>query len=127
SHVAAMRDEVAGATDIPPEHVLICASHSHGGPTVQGLGGETFGWLWGNPPDLDYGRELARKVGGVVAMADRARRPVAVGFGLGEAHFNINRRRPQPGGQADTAPNPAGVVDHRVKVVKLLDLTAAEA
>src|SRR5262249_49550835 len=122
STIAAMRDEVARWTDIPAANVLINASHSHGGPTVQGLGGDTWGWLWGNPPDLDYGRELARKVGGAVAMAHRARRPVALGVGIGEAHFNVNRRRPRPGAQAETAPNPTGVIDHRVKVVKLMPI-----
>jgi hypothetical protein len=118
--VAAMREEIVRWTTIPPTHVLINASHSHGGPTVQGLGGDAWGWLWGNPADLDYGRELARKVGGVVAMADRVRRPVALGYGVGDARFNVNRRRPITGAQAETAPNPEGVVDHRVKVVKLI-------
>jgi neutral ceramidase len=118
--IATMRQEIARRTDIQPNHVLINASHSHGGPTVQGLGGDAWGWLWGNPADLEYGRELARKVGGLVAMADRVRRPVALGYGVGDARFNINRRRPIAGAQAETAPNPEGVVDHRVKVVKLI-------
>jgi hypothetical protein len=120
STVAAMRDEVARWTDIPPANVLINASHSHGGPTVQGAGNDPWGWLWGNPPDEDYARELARKVGGAVAMAHRARQPVALGFGMGEAHFNVNRRRPKADGKVELAPNPEGVIDHRVKVVKLM-------
>ena len=53
-------------------------------------------------------------------MAHRARRPVALGFGIGEAHFNVNRRRPKADGKVELAPNPAGVIDHRVKVVKLI-------
>jgi neutral ceramidase len=122
-HVAAMRAEVARWTDIPPAHVLINASHSHGGPTVQGLGHDPWGWLWGNPADPDFGRELAKKIGGLVAMADRHRRPVAVGLGLGAAHFNINRRLPTPTGTI-LGPNPAGVVDHRVNVLKIVDLVA---
>lgn len=126
THVALMREEVARWTDIPPENVMICASHSHGGPTVQGLGWDEWGWLWGNPPDMDYARELAKKVGGLVAMADRNLRPVALGFGLGEAGFNINRRRTLPEGTI-VAPNPDGPCDHRVKVLKLLDLTQYES
>jgi hypothetical protein len=121
AHVAMMREEVARWTDIPPDHVMINASHSHGGPTVQGLGKDAWGWLWGNPPDLDYARELAKKIGGLVAMADRRLRPAALGLGTGEACFNISRRRPTPEGTI-LAPNPDGVCDHRVKVVKIVDL-----
>lgn len=120
SHVAMMRNEVARWTNIPPHHVMINASHSHGGPTVQGLGGDPWGWLWGNPPDLDYARELTKKIGGLIAMADRSLRPVALGIGTGEVCFNINRRRPTPEGTI-LAPNPGGVCDHRVKVVKIVD------
>jgi hypothetical protein len=122
AHVAMMREEVSRWTDIPPDHVMINASHSHGGPTVQGLGQDPWGWLWGNPPDLDYARELAKKIGGLVAMADRSLRPAALGFGTGEACFNISRRRPTPEGTI-LAPNPDGVCDHRVKVVKIVDRT----
>lgn len=124
-HVAQMRAEAARWTDIPPEHILINASHSHGGPTVQGLGLDPWGWLWGNPADLDFARELAKKIGGLVAMADRARRPVALGCGQGAAGFNISRRLPTPAGTI-LAPNPEGIVDHRVKVLKLVDLAAHE-
>jgi hypothetical protein len=122
SHVKLMREEVARWTDIPPENVMISASHSHGGPTVQGLGWDQWGWLWGNPPDMDYARELARKVGGLVAMADRNLGPVALGSGLGDACFNINRRLTTAEGTI-VAPNPDGPCDHRVKVLKILDLT----
>lgn len=125
SHVRAMREEVARWTDIPPEHVLINSSHSHGGPTVQGLGTDAWGSLWGNPPDPDYGRELTKKVGGLVAMANRLRRPIALGYGVGAATFNINRRLPTPQGTI-LAPNPNGAIDHRVKVLKIVDLAAYE-
>ena len=127
STVASMRDEAARLTDIPPENVMVSASHSHAGPTtMQGADGNDWAVLWGNPSDLDYNRELVKKVGGAVAMAARDMRPVTVGFGVGEAHFNINRRLPTSEGTI-TAPNPDGVVDHRVKVVKLMDIEKRDA
>ena len=125
-HVAEMRAEVSRWTDIPAAHVLINASHSHGGPTVQGIGLDPWGWVWGNPADLDFARELAKKIGGLVAMADRQRRPAALGFGVGQAEFNISRRLPTPEGTL-LAPNPEGVVDHRVNVLKIVDLAAHES
>ena len=78
-----------------------------------------------NPADLDFARELAKKIGGLVAMADRRRRPAALGFGVGQAEFNISRRLPTPDGTI-LAPNPEGVVDHRVNVLKIVDLAAHE-
>lgn len=124
-HVSEMRSEVSRWTDIPPSHVLINASHSHGGPTVQGIGMDPWGAPWGNPADLDFARELAKKIGGLVAMADRQRRPAAIGFGVGKAEFNISRRFPTPEG-TELRPNPDGIIDHRVNVLKIVDLAAHE-
>lgn len=118
--VAAVRAEVERWTGIPGGQVLVNCSHTHAGPTVCGLGGDRWGFCWGNPADLDYGRELPRRIAGAVELAARRLRPVALGYGEGRATFNVNRRRDTPSGTV-LAPNPQGFNDQRVRVLKVLD------
>jgi hypothetical protein len=93
---------------------LINASHTHTGPIV-----------WPNlrnlaviPPGeqqklLEYRNVLAGALVSVAGSALRDLSPAAIEFGEGAADFAINRR---------AAINPNGPVDHRVPVLKIVDL-----
>jgi hypothetical protein len=74
-----------------------------------------------DPPDPDYTRTLEKALAGAVAVAARATRPVRVGYGEGQCGFNINRRFRTPNGGIVMRPNPEGVQDRRVQVVRLED------
>ncbi len=121
--VAAVRERVERLTGIFAKNVMVNASHTHAGPTVQGLDGSQWGSMWGNPGDAEYWRNLVANLANVVRAAAACLRPVKMGFGKGAAEFNINRRRPSADG-AVLAPNPDSVVDHRVKVLTVVDAAA---
>ena len=109
--VARTRALVQAATAIPGEAVCIAASHTHSGPAVARVGRI-------DPADSDYTRTLEKALAGAVVMAAKALQPVRVGFGEGQCGFNINRRLPTDNGII-MRPNPDGVQDRRVQVIRL--------
>src|SRR5437016_1123254 len=109
--VARTRGLVEQATGIPGGAVCIAASHTHSGPAVAHVGRM-------DPVDPDYTRTLERAMAGAVAMAAKVLETVRVGHGEGWCGFNINRRLPAPDGMV-MRPNPDGVQDRRVQVIRL--------
>src|SRR5713101_5826586 len=109
--VARTRALVEQATGIPGDAVCIAASHTHSGPAVARVGRT-------DAADPDYTRTLEKAIAGAVAMAAKGVRPVRVGSGEGRCGFNINRRLPTPNGIV-MRPNPDGVQDRRVQVIRL--------
>jgi len=104
--VNGVRDGVARAAGIPREHILVASSHNHSGPD------------WSSAPD--YAREVIKKVESAAGKAARSLRPVSIGYGEGEIHFNINRRKVIDG-RAVVRLNPDGPNDPRVKVLRIDD------
>jgi hypothetical protein len=107
------RRRAQALTGIPAGSVALCASHTHGGPI--------FRPFLGRPapqPDPDYLLLLEKYLAGAVAAAAGALQPAALRAGRGEAHFNVNRRLPTPGGLL-MRPNPAGPVDHEVRTLRI--------
>jgi hypothetical protein len=90
---------------IPRARVVLNASHTH---ASHSLG-----------RDAQARREAAAKVAGAVAEAIRRARPASLGYGEGTVDFTINRRIIQPDGKAKAGLNPAGIVDRRVKVLRI--------
>jgi len=66
--VRQVRREVARRTRIPPEHVMISASHSHTAPTTQAFRD------WG-APDRAYVRSIGRIMAGAAAAAEQRLQP----------------------------------------------------
>lgn len=75
-------------------------------------------YLAGDPMDWDYIHTVERQIAGAVSMAAQRTRPVALRYGEGTAGFNVNRRVVTPEG-TPMLPNPEGVVDRRVRVIRL--------
>jgi len=109
--IKAIREAVEGTTDVPGSNVLISASHTHAGPAIMHLGTD--------PVDEAYVRELEKKIAGVVRMANAELQPITIGYGVGEMDFNVNRRLTTAPGQTPMLPNPDGIVDRRVKVLRV--------
>ncbi len=98
---AAVRGAVHQATGIPPEHLMLAASHTHAGPDL-------FRWAEGLDPQVEP--QIRRRVIDVVLQAHANRRPARVGWADAELHcISINRR------QAD------GPTDPRVGVMWVED------
>jgi hypothetical protein len=93
--VRQVRARVTQQTDIPADHVLISASHTHSGPMT---------WLAENPydnfrprawkADEDWSRTLQAQLAGAVLAAWHTLRPARLAVGAGEQHgLAYNRRR----------------------------------
>jgi hypothetical protein len=106
-----VRDQVGRRCGIAPERVMLCASHTHCAPA-------TLSCLGVVPEDAWLRRVEAALVEMICDAASNLE-PVRLGLGCGSAYFNINRR-PIPGaGTSAMARNFAGVVDRRVRVLRL--------
>ena len=116
--VARIRDAAAQASPIPHGNVIVVCSHTHAGPAIQ-TAGEA-------PVDREYLGWLERRLGEAVGEAAASMVAVTVGAGEGRADFNVNRRRRWPDGSVGGA-NPAGAVDHRVRVLRFDRADAPEA
>jgi hypothetical protein len=85
--VAEARSIIASDTGIPPECVLVSATHTHSGPGTIGIGTGRH--------TSHYVAETARRIAGAVAMADRRRVPVTLKVAtVGVTTISQNRRHP---------------------------------
>ncbi|HMB72813.1 MAG TPA: hypothetical protein VKQ06_04530, partial [Gammaproteobacteria bacterium] len=100
-HAAA--DRLEAEFDIPPEHVMLTATHTHSAP-------------FRPRPDL------ANLVVEVVRAADSDRRPARVGFGTGVSYINVNRNVIDPETRRWwEGPNYDGPSDKTVAVISFED------
>ncbi len=93
---------------LPPETVVINASHTHCGPAYSGSDAEP------------YFQFLAKTLVDVAGRAIEDLRPAALNYSFARCGFAMNRRTPTPKGYRNH-PNPDGVVDHSVPVLSVLD------
>ena len=89
--VAAARDHAANATGIPPQHIMIAATHTHAGPA-------------GLRRDLDEALTdvTARKIAGAIIEAHGGKRPAVLKAGRGSVD-SVSQNRRDPNGPADDA------------------------
>src|SRR5579871_1133926 len=112
--VVEVRAEIERRTGIPPHSMLLCASHTHYGPS---LGGDDPADL---PPDVAaYLGLLKHHLAGAAQAALAHLEPATVGFGEGVSYIGINRRERRPDGEIVLGNNPDGACDRQVRVVRL--------
>lgn len=106
------------------ERLVICASHTHTGPYVRGVGTLIF------PPPLPtehvehcekYRRELTEHLVAVAVAALEDRRPGHLAWTQGKVGFAINRRVLKEGKWTGFGSVPAGPVDHALPVLRVTD------
>ncbi|MEF3310747.1 hypothetical protein PV433_17835 [Paenibacillus sp. GYB004] len=116
--VELIRERIRRTVNIPPERILVSATHTHTGPPI-----------W---PGLDdaYLARLAEQAADTAIDAYRNRRPARIGFGSGsENEIAFNRRfwmadgtvRTNPGFVHPETVRPTGPVDPEVLVVRIDD------
>jgi neutral ceramidase len=105
--------------DLPRANVVLLASHTHAGPSpaeATGPDGDPA------PEDLrnnvEYTRELEDKIVEVVGAALARMEPADLSYGVGRAHFALNRREPTPRG-IRLGKYPAGPVDESVPILRV--------
>jgi hypothetical protein len=104
--VRSVREAIASKTAVPPESILVTASHNHSGPSFD--------------KETNWAREVIEKIGAAAAEAASDMRKVTVGYGEDTIGFNINRRKVIDG-RAVVRLNPEGPNDRRVKVLRFDD------
>lgn len=72
-------------TGIPPERVLISATHTHTAPTVSGV--------FQSDPDEAYQKFLSEKIAAGIARANERLAPAQIGWGVGENATQVFNRR----------------------------------
>src|SRR5207244_7376101 len=79
------------ATGIPPERILISATHTHTAPTLGGV--------FQSDPDEDYVKEVPGMIAAGIAKANERIAPARIGWGVGKDPTHVfNRRWPvRPG------------------------------
>ena len=112
-------EQVAAHTDIPPEAVMVCATHTHSGPHFN-----IFATPRGDSPDasgrdLNWERGLPSRIARAVVEANADLRPAAVAAAGARFGLGTNRRLMRADGTIQLAPNYAGAVDHQLKVLGL--------
>jgi hypothetical protein len=106
---------------LPRENLALFASHCHSGPTlIERLDQLSYE---GAPREkaqnnLDYTHELENKLVDLVGAALAKMEPVSMSYGVGRAHFALNRREPTDRG-IKLGKNPSGPTDERVPILRV--------
>jgi len=102
---------------IPQDNILLCATHTHGGPTPANI-------YRSDPPSpeiIAYTEELTEKIVTTVREAVNNLQPALIGSGKGECKMNMNRRARSAQRGIILGKNPDGPCDHEVGVVRIDD------
>jgi hypothetical protein len=115
----AVAAEVQRKTGLPPERLMLTASHTHCGPVIQ----DNLVDMYDMPPALAkkvpaYTRRLQRWMVATIIAALKDLRPARLAVGQGTAGFAVNRRQPTANGIINGT-NPRGPVDHAVPVLRV--------
>lgn len=112
--VSEVRREIEARTTIPAENVLICATHTHYGPSAGGYDGPE------KPADsVAYQRNLVYLLAGCARWASENCRPVILGTGTGRSQIGVNRRERRPDGQIVLGQNSDGPCDREVRLLRI--------
>jgi hypothetical protein len=85
--------QIADLTQIPPENVILTATHTHSGPAT----GMDLDGIY--EVSADYVRQFQAKVASAARLAQMRKRPVSAGVGRGENRdYLFNRRLANPDG-----------------------------
>jgi hypothetical protein len=116
--VRAVRERLAGGTDVPPDRILIAGTHTHTAASPTGL--------LGTPPASEYMAALPERIATAIGMAAQRLRPARAAWGAGEEGGVVfNRRfrmrdgtvRMNPGRRNPDALAPVGPVDPQLGVL----------
>ncbi len=104
-------EEKAAAHQLPPESLLLNASHTHRGPEYRLREGR-------EQEALEYTAFLEAKLMEVIGAAFADLQPAEVSWSRSRCGFAMNRRQPTATGYKN-APNPDGPVDHEVPALQV--------
>jgi len=97
---------------IPPDHVALCATHTHTAPTIVPFHSV-------EPTPEDYLVFLESKLAEVVLEAVRSARPAQIAFGKTTVDLSVNRREIGRMSEINDMNAPTGLVDKTVRVARI--------
>lgn len=103
-------ERVKAKHGLPQENLVLLASHTHAGPSLAEADAANV------PNNVAYTRELEDKIVEVVGLALSRMEPARLTYGVGRAHFALNRREPTPRG-IKLGKYPAGPTDESVPIL----------
>jgi hypothetical protein len=107
---------------LPREDLAFFAAHNHAGPALPEPADPASSNRTprtGLENNLAYVRELEDKIVNLIGAALGKLEPVTLSYGVGRAHFALNRREPTPKG-IKLGKNPAGPTDESVPVLRMV-------
>ncbi len=119
-----LEKQVKQSYKLPPENLLLNASHTHCGPVVKEMEDSIYGdSFYGLSPEQirrsrQYMETLQQKLLMLVGQAIENLATAQLGYTHARAGFAMNRRSKTDGGFR-IAPNPDGPVDHDVPVLRI--------
>jgi neutral ceramidase len=116
-------DRVTGRVEakygLPRENIVLLASHTHAGPApAEASGPDGTGVPEELRHNVEYTRELEDKLVDLVGSALSRMEPAELSYGVGRAHFALNRREPTPRG-IRLGKYPEGPVDESVPILRV--------
>lgn len=114
-HAPAVKDRVASALDIPPDHIFLSASHTHCGPILRELDVARHGAHL----DPAYMESVFTRLADAARQANEAAVPVTLTVGTGWCGFSASRRKPMPDGTVSWQPSLDAPHDHQVPTLVL--------
>ena len=124
AYSAAICDRICERTKLKRSQIILNASHNHTGPLVTLDPMKQGNLAHGSMSDAEaqrtvaYSRELQDKIVKLVEDAIADLQPAELSWGTAKVDFVMNRRVGKPGAIA-MAPNPQGVADHTVPVLRI--------
>lgn len=115
-------DRLKAKVGLPRERFVVCASHTHNGPTLT----DAAPFLFGEPIPAEHQAAIDRYTKRLVdemvevslaALADR--KPARLDWGQGEVGIAANRRIVKDGKYVGMAPNPNGLTDRKMPVLRV--------
>jgi len=110
-------DLVAARAACPRDNVMLCASHTHGGPMLP-----TQSIYFRDSPHMgaarNYAKWLEQRLLEAVDEAARALRPGRLEIAEGKTSFPMCRRL-ERNGEIVNAPNPGGLIENRMRLLLL--------
>lgn len=107
-------ERVKAKHGLPRENIVLLASHTHAGPSPVEPAGPDVSEEQRN--NVEYTRGLEDKIVDVVGSALGRMEPATLNYGVGRAHFALNRREPTPKG-IRLGKYPAGPTDESVPIL----------
>jgi neutral ceramidase len=113
-------EEVSKKYGVPPERLVLNASHTHCGPGLRSREGNPVDeFAQSEDEAVRYTAILEKRLLDLVGEAVAGAFPASVEYSTSRCGFAMNRRTPDGKGGWKNFPNPEGPVDHRVPVLKV--------